>query len=354
MKLDIETVGRLTLLNTVLIGLNTLILGTLILTDPGGEEPPPGYGGVGVRPATLPVDADPVGSTAVVPTTAAPSATDAPPDPLSADPVENFILSTVRPLASAARDMGQDVTLPSEADQQACIATGDLESKACAAILKSMEEGYERFGMPFPSAPDVRVPTEPGAPPSGGAPPTPGAAPATAAGAGSQVLQVYLDTLQERLRAAAEAAGDSPSAVLPRAEDVAAAVATGDPRSEATSKVLEHLRGQYQHYGLRFTEPYVSGGGSSAAPAPAQAPAAASSSDADRELLQSYLDHMIQRLERAALDQGKDPSMLKPDSGAVAKAVASGSASSAESQAVLTTLRAAYANLDLAFTEPPM
>ena len=97
--------------------------------------------------------------------------------------------------------------------------------------------------------------------------------------------------------------------------------------------------------------------GDSAAAAGAAAPSsagAAAPSSAERELLQSYLDHMVHRMERAARDQGQEPADFAPAAGDLDAAVASGRVESAETAAVLDTLRASYARLDLTFTEPPM
>ncbi len=351
MKLDAESLGRLTILNTVLIGVNTLILGALLMrpAGDGDGDDGPRFDPDALREASAPTDD--AGSASVP----LPGGSTDKPAPLSDDPFENFILSTVKPLASAAKDHGKEALLPSDEEQQACIASGEVESQPCAAVLAQLKEGYEQYGMPFPAPPDMsKAPPIVEAGPDGGAPG--GAGSTASAGGESEVVRVYLDTLETRLRSAVEAAGDDPDAVLPDPALVEAAVASGDPRSEASGVVLDHLREQFEAYGLRFAEPYVAGGSGTTAPALGGAPAetAPSADDAQRELLQSYLDHMIQRLERAATDQGKDPALLKPRAEAVAAAVGSGAVDSPETQAVLATLRTSYKNLDLAFTEPPM
>jgi len=360
-KLNADSIGRLVLLNTALLGLNTVMLGVLLLRGGGGSSSTGTSAASSstattttrsstTAPATSATRAAPPAPAAAV-DKAAPAAT-----PQSADPFENFILSTVTPLRSAARDHGDDLALPTEPELSACTATGRADSDACEAVLATLRAGYEQYGMPFPSVPEAGA--------EGGAPSGPGGAAVATAGGGRQVLQLYLDTLQKRLRTAVEAQGGTPDEVLPDPALVAAAVATGDPRSDATAVVLDQLRTQYAAYGLRFTEPYVAGedapgageAATDAAPAAAAGAAAApgTPSSADQELLQSYLDHMVHRLERAAKDQGKDPTLLLPAASAVDAAVASGAVDSAQTAAVLATLRDSYAQLDLTFTEPPM
>ncbi|NOY27934.1 MAG: hypothetical protein GXP62_18880, partial [Oligoflexia bacterium] len=144
-----------------------------------------------------------------------------------------------------------------------------------------------------------------------------------------------------------------PKDVLPTPSQVAAAVATGDPRSAASATVVDHLREQYGQYGLRFTEPFVVDDGDGAVTQDASAQVGSGSMETQRELLASYFDHMIRRLRRGAEDQDKDAQSLVPPADAVAAAVASGDLNSAETAIVLDDLRSSYKTLDLDFTEPP-
>ncbi|MCK6507936.1 hypothetical protein L6R53_31980, partial [Myxococcota bacterium] len=249
-----------------------------------------------------------------------------------------------------AQELGTPVTLPTDAEVAACVAAVDLRATACSAPLALLEAGYVQVGMPFPSLPAP--------PPGGGEPPPPGPGVGAAQAAQGQVLAVYLDSVQERLRQAAVQAGDDPATVLPAAAAVQAAVASGDPWSAASAPALDALRQGYARYGLRFPEPGPAGAGSAVGAASAQAPAAAvtptaaGSGAADAQLLESYLDLVLRKLERAAVDQGRDPADLKPAPEDVAAAVRSGRVDSAETTRVLMRLRAAYAELGLAFIEP--
>lgn len=332
MRLDQGSLRRLITVTTALIGLNLLMVGGVLIGDCGGGGAERRGSAEVVRPASAPGEAPELLARA-----------GSPPSTRSTDPVESFLLSTIEPLRAAATDLEREIELPTDAALAACVEAGDLGAGACTGPLATLRSGYELVGMPFPTAPALPIGEGEAAPP-GEAVASGGSA------AGSEVLQVYFDTLQARLRTAAEAAGDDLDGVLPDPTQVAAAVATGDPRSEASGVVLDHLRDQHARYGLRFTEPYVSGEGA-APPAPASAVAG---ERAQPELLASYLDHMIRRLERAAEDQHKDAEGMKPSAAAVAAAVATGAVDSAETQAVLATLREGYATLDLEFAEPPL
>lgn len=328
MSAALTTLRRLVVLNTVLIGLTSLSQIYLFVRVHELSAPP------AAAPApTVQGSRDPA---------AAPSA------PGGVGPLEHFLASTMAPLERAATELGQQVQLPSDAEVAACVATGDPGSAACAQVQALLQRGYEQVGMPFPA---MMVAATGASPPTPGAPagaPTAGAA----GGAEAQVLTVYLDAMQGRLRQAALAAGDDPERVLPSASAVAAAVDSGDPRSPASEQVLSQLRAGYARYGLRFNEPWVGAAGGALSGDPG---ANDSATDQARvQLLASYFDHVLEKLDRAARDKGMDPATLRPSAQDVGAAAATGRADSAESIAVLSQLRGAYVQVGLAFTEPPL
>ena len=155
--------------------------------------------------------------------------------------------------------------LPTTAQDQACEESGDLTSPACGVVLTLLKKGYGVTGMPFPSLPEASgAPSPTTAPPGTGAtappgasmaPPGASAAPATTTARSSGALRVYFDTLSTKVRKSAQEAGDDPTSLLPTAESVDAAVATGSIDSDAARVVLDKLRQAYAKYGLKFTEP---------------------------------------------------------------------------------------------------
>lgn len=98
------------------------------------------------------------------------------------------------------------------------------------------------------------------------------------------------------------------------------------------------------------TGPAVGGGGPAAPPAPGPGPAAPSDGP---ERTARFLDDTISPVEKAATDMGADLASLLPSDADVARAKASGSLASAESQAVIATLKAAYARFNMPFPELP-
>ena len=275
MRLDFETLRRLVLANTALLLLNGAALAWLLTAGPPSAErgSREGTARSGTARSDLaaegPAAEGPAaeGPAAEVAAGAASSGLGAPgADPLGADPTGVFLASTVTPLRAAAADLRREITMPSDAQIAACAATGDLSSAPCVTALELLRQGYTLAGMPFPTLPSPTLPSpaQPSsAQPSSAQPSSalPSAAqPSSALSAppgagGGAILEVYLSSVQGRLREAAIQAGDDPAQVLPSPQSVAGAIRSGDPRSAASAPVIAALRQGYARYGLRFTEP---------------------------------------------------------------------------------------------------
>lgn len=264
--------------NTTLTGLNTLLLVGLLVRGGAPTAPTPvaaasvDAAGPSVRTTVETPPSAPVQTTAVEPATppttpnAATGSSAEPAAPATgASPLANFLDSTLTPLKSAAADLKRPVVLPTAAEEAACEQSGDLTSAPCGVVIALLKKGYGITGMPFPSLPEANAPSGTSAPSQA----TSGA-PSHTNGA----LRVYFDTLTKKIRKSAVDVGDDPTTLLPSAEAVDAAVASGAIDSAASQAVLDQLRKAHLKYGLKFTEPLSPPGGAARTPPPAapQAP----------------------------------------------------------------------------------
>jgi hypothetical protein len=193
------------------------------------------------------------------------SASSVPSAPVAgATSLETVLLATVAPLKKAAGDFGMDMAqvLPSEAEQQACLDSGSIESEACQLVVTRLEAGYASVNMPFPDlasnmgaaepvAPSTPV-AAPTTPSEGGAGTTPGA---TADAGQRDILRAFFSVTVERLAQQAKKQGQQAEVSLPSDADIEAAASSGALESEACQALITTLRAQYGIVGLEFPEP---------------------------------------------------------------------------------------------------
>ncbi len=168
-------------------------------------------------------------------------------------PLAVFFEATLEPLKGCVADLGldSDALLPTAEELEAAGASGSLDSAAAQTVLTKMRAGYAQCNMPFPDP--VRSVADPVTTTPNG-----GEAPASASGGGADhgdILRAYFSITVSRLERAAAEKGEEGSLQLPSEEDIQAAVTSGSHVSDASKKVLEELRAQYERMGMSFPEP---------------------------------------------------------------------------------------------------
>ncbi|MDG1480095.1 MAG: hypothetical protein P8R54_10925 [Myxococcota bacterium] len=330
-ELSAATLSRLTVLNTGLLAVNTLILAGLLLR--GGEAP-----------ATA---ASPDSVLSAPQTVAPPSMSSGSPRPMNSAPdgptlegIQGFIEATVSPLADAAQDHGAGDILPTEEEIAAAVKTDSLESPETLAVLETLKAGYAKFNMPFP---EIKIPGPPSAEPDEGVP-------STSRRDDSAQIESWATPTIDKLRGALAEKGESEAGLIPTEAELAAAVASGRMDSEETRWIIDKLKNGYARLDLPFPEPgSVSGPGpSSSAPSSSDS----SASNGEQKVLEAYFEANIQRLELMASKQGIDVSGVLPDAEVVRAAVASGDIASDAAQPALEQLRTGYDRVGLKFREP--
>lgn len=331
-ELSAATLSRLTVLNTGLLAVNTLILVGLLLRG-GGDAPAPA--------------ASPDPTTSAPQAAAPPSLSSGSPRPMNAAPdgptldgIGGFIEATVSPLADAAQDHGAGDILPTEEEIAAAVKTDSLESPETLAVLETLKAGYAKFNMPFP---EIKIPGPPSAEPDEGVP-------STSREDDSAQIESWATPTIDKLRGALAEKGESEAGLIPTEDEVAAAVASGRMDSEETRWIIDKLKNGYARLDLPFPEP----GSVSAPSAPPSAPSSAGSpsSNGEQKVLEAYFKANIQRLELMAGKQGIEVSDVLPDDEVIRAAVASGDISSDAAQPALEQLRTGYDRVGLKFREP--
>jgi hypothetical protein len=183
-----------------------------------------------------------------------------------------------------------------------------------------------------------------GPPPADGGPPPPADAP--------ERVARFLDDTITPLAGAAKDKGVDPATVLPATADVAAAKASGSLSSPQSVAVIAVLESAYKRFNMPFPTipaPPVQSGG---ARKPEDAARATTTDGGAKDILRAYFTTTSARLTRQAAARDVDLSSALPTNADVAAAVASGDIASAQSAAVIETLRAASERLDIPFRDP--
>jgi hypothetical protein len=326
-ELSAATLSRLTLLNTGLLVVNTLMLVGLLLRG-GGDSPQ-------TAPSTAPQTSAPLATSAPL----SPRPMSTAPDGPAVEGVVGFIQATVGPLAAAAKDHGvSDPTIiPTEEEIDAAMASNSLESAETQALFVKLKAGYARFNMPFP---DIKVPGPPGAEGASSAPSTP----QTDRG---PEIQAWVTPTIAHLRELLAEKGESEAGLIPTDAEIAAAVASGRMDSEETRWVIDKLKNGY----ARLDQPFPEPGSASSASDPA-ATSGRAASESEQTLLRAYFEAQVQRLELNANKQGVNVADVLPDEAVISAAVASGDIASDAARPALEQLRAGYERVGLEFREP--
>ena len=316
---------RLTIVNTGLLVVNTLLLVGLLLRGGSDTE-------VSTAPVTAPAPLDvPAGSTAPPMSTA--------PAGLSLDGVGDFLEATASPLADAAGDHGVEAgeVLPSEDAIAAAIASDRLDSPETLAVIATLKEGYAKFNMPFP---EVQIPAAPAAEPT---PSEPGAP--SEVDQGSEIEAWVAPTIAHLQEVLAEK-GESEAGLIPTEDEIAAAVSSGRFDSDESRWVIDMLKNGYARFDLAFPEP-----GAVSTPSAPQ-PTTRAVSTGEQEVLRAYFEANTQRLKLMASKQGISVDDVLPEPSVVEAAVASGDISSEAAQPALDQLRSGYERVGQEFREP--
>lgn len=152
---QLKLLVRLTVVNTVLVGLCVLLLIALVL---GMRAPKSAKTDLGAVSADYVIEEPPEESG--MPRTN--------PD---RNPLENFLDTSIKSLGEAVEDAGGDPAsiLPSPADVQAAKASGSLDSEATQLVMAELRKGFAKYNMKFPD-PSLLFPKRPGPPPGAARP----------------------------------------------------------------------------------------------------------------------------------------------------------------------------------------
>ena len=264
-----------------------------------------------------------------------------PPSNGGANNYEELLLQSIEPLERAYAEHGEDVLLPSEEQLQAAVKTNSLKSEESKVVLAILQQGYEKFNMPFPTLkiPATRISTSPGPQqndaPENALPPPFG-----------EWLRRKTDKLTKELKSKKE----SPAGLVPTEQQIQAAVTTGDPRSEESRLVIDMLKNGYARLQLDFTE---------YGQVPKQTDTESSDSKSMRQkvsqqrILKAYFQGQVQRLKLEAAAQSTTVDDKLPSEDAIEQSVVSGSLKTEQSKTVIAQIEACYEQLGLTFYSPP-
>ena len=264
-----------------------------------------------------------------------------PPSSGGANNYEELLLQSIEPLERAYAEHGEDVLLPSEEQLQAAVKTNSLKSEESKVVLTILQQGYEKFNMPFPTLkiPASRISTSPGpqqndAPENAQPPPF------------GEWLRRRSDTLTNELKSKKE----SPAGLVPTEQQIQAAVSTGDPRSEESRLVIDMLKNGYARLKINFPE-Y----GQDPSQTETEQPESKSMRQkvSQQRILKAYFQGQVQRLKLEAAAQSTTVDDKLPSEEAIEQAVVSGSLKTEQSKVVVAQIEACYDHLGLTFYSPP-
>ena len=235
---------------------------------------------------------------------------------------------------------------PAALDQKIRTWKGLLAANIALAVLNVgfMVSATGRDGQPPPGpaptgAGTLEGPRDDMRPPP---PSVPGEAP-------DDPVRGFLDaTLRPLERAAREHNADL-TQVLPSAEQVDAAAASGSLHSPESTAVIELLSAGYGRYNMPFPELPPE---AEEPPPPVTAPTEAAAGTTAQDILRAYFTVAVDRVRREASAKGTDAEALVPAADDVEAAIRSGAMDSEPSGRVLDALRAAHAKLGVPFIEP--
>ena len=264
-----------------------------------------------------------------------------PPSNGGANNYEELLLQSIEPLERAYAEHGEDILLPSEEQLQAAVKTNSLKSEESKVVLTILQQGYEKFNMPFPTLkiPATRISTKSG--------PQKNDAPENAL---PPPFGEWLRRRADRLTAELKTKKESPAGLVPTEQQIQAAVSTGDPRSEESRLAIDMLKNGYARLQLDFTE---------YGQAPEKTETEQSDSKSMRQkvsqqrILKAYFQGQVQRLKLEAAAQSTTVDDNLPSEEAIEQAVVSGSLKTEQSKVVIAQIEACYEQLGLTFYSPP-
>ncbi len=158
----------------------------------------------------------------------------------------DYLDSIIDPLSQAAIDHNHDPAefLPTDAELDAALASGSMDSPESDRVMKVLRKSYEFFMMRFPGAPGGLENPE-GSESSDRVPATdPSAA-----------LRPWFQLRIEAMQQAAKVKQRTAESWIPSPGAVEAAASSGSLESRESEEVLTQLREGYAHLGLKFPEP---------------------------------------------------------------------------------------------------
>ncbi len=311
---NITTLTRLTLANTAMLVVNSLLLIGLLLRSAPGPAPATSAAPV------LPAPASTASSATLRPVSAAPA---------GGEGVEGFLMATIRPLREAAEDhrIATAGLLPDDAAVAAAVRSDSLSSAETRAVLDTLRTGYARFNMPFP---ELKIPESPSGAPSQGSD-----------AADGQAIAAWIAPTVARLAEELESKGERDAGLLPTEAEIAAAVESDRLDSAESRWVIDKLKNGYARLDLDFPEP------GAAAPPPVTG-----GGGIEQDMLRAYFEANLQRLKLMASKQGVDAASVLPEDAVIEAAITSGDITSAAARPALDQLREGFAQVGLEFREP--
>ncbi len=227
-----------------------LVLNLIMLVVLWVREPDPGF--AGGEPSVAGFDDLPSSSPATSTPTSGSSSPSSGPSTEGSCSLRAVLDATIEPLLGAARDFGLDpeLILPTEAELEAAVAGGSLDSDSARPVLEKLEAGYQQFNMPFP---DLSRSSECGTGPAGPAPPAPEGGSGQAGD--TDIIRAFLLVTAERLQIAAQQQDMADKVAPPSAQDIEQAAQAGDLDSAACQALMARMRTDYELLGLDFPEP---------------------------------------------------------------------------------------------------
>lgn len=272
------------------------------------------------------------------------SSAEIPPDSGGANNYEELLMQSIEPLERAYAEHGENIDLPSDEQLQAAIKTNSLNSEESKVVLQILQDGYEKFNMPFPrlEIPSSRVsttttPKQNDAPENATAPPF------------GEWIRGTADTLNEALQKSKE----SPAGLVPTEQELQVAITTGDPRSEASRLAIDMMKNGYARLKIEFPEygqtvAIVQKSDTSGEPTKSMRQKVS-----QQRILKAYFQGQVQRLKLEAAAQSTTVDEQLPSAEAIDSAVVSGSLKTEQSKAVIAQIESCYEQLGLTFYSPP-
>ena len=257
------------------------------------------------------------------------------------DGIEGLFLDIMDPVKRAALDHQADpaLYLPSDDELSKAIASNSLDSSESIIVLDKLKKGYAEYNMPFPSL---------SAPP----PPSDPTQPEPVSTGDPKELEAWIKPTIQRLKDESKARGDVDiSSFLPSDDEMKQAIESGSFEAPVFVRVREKIERGYQELQVPFPTP----GQPQTAPGEPNAPTAESSTQemvAEQQIINAYFQGQLQRIKLESKKQDKDISDCFPSSADMKKAVQTGSISSEESLAVISSLEGCYKSLDIPFHPP--